>query len=288
MRRQLVVKAKAMKEIIGEAWQVVQSWATARPMLFAMIMIGGILVTSAKLRGKTSNAEDDTGARQASLFTRIMSRSFSGRSYNYDRDLRMETEIDQQDTQYEDEDEGGYEVKEEHDGETRAEEEEKEKGKSLEEDSEIKAEIQEEMQQKLKYSPRNEKPSLSRRTRQSSRVPPGEGSSGEMVVLSESSGEIAGAASSSTRKVRLPPPPAPAGLRKSGSFLSSLVSFGRGTDRNIAQSTELNKKKQGETNTEASTTEVDTEAEDFIRKFRRQLKLQRLESILQRQVKTDK
>jgi hypothetical protein len=277
-----------MKEIIGEAWQVVQSWATARPMLFAMIMIGGILVTSAKLRGKTSNAEDDTGARQASLFTRIMSRSFSGRSYNYDRDLRMETEIDQQDTQYEDEDEGGYEVKEEHDGETRAEEEEKEKGKSLEEDSEIKAEIQEEMQQKLKYSPRNEKPSLSRRTRQSSRVPPGEGSSGEMVVLSESSGEIAGAASSSTRKVRLPPPPAPAGLRKSGSFLSSLVSFGRGTDRNIAQSTELNKKKQGETNTEASTTEVDTEAEDFIRKFRRQLKLQRLESILQRQVKTDK
>jgi hypothetical protein len=288
MRRQLVVKAKVMKEIIGEAWQVVQSWATARPMLFAMIMIGGILVTSAKLRGKTSNAEDDTGARQASLFTRIMSRSFSGRSYNYDRDLRMETEIDQQDTQYEDEDEGGYEVKEEHDGETRAEEEEKEKGKSLEEDSEIKAEIQEEMQQKLKYSPRNEKPSLSRRTRQSSRVPPGEGSSGEMVVLSESSGEIAGAASSSTRKVRLPPPPAPAGLRKSGSFLSSLVSFGRGTDRNIAQSTELNKKKQGETNTEASTTEVDTEAEDFIRKFRRQLKLQRLESILQRQVKTDK
>jgi len=255
-----------------------------------MIMIGGILVTSAKLRGKTSNAEDDIGARQASLFTRIVFRSFAGRSYNYDRDLRMETEIDQQETQYEyeDEDEGGYEVKEEHDGETRAEEEEKEKGKSLEEDSEIKAEIQEEMQQKLKYPPRNEKPSLSRRTWQSSSVPPGEGSSGEMVVLSESSGEIAGAASSYTRKFRRPPPPAPAGLRKSGSFLSSLVSFGRGTDRNIAQSTELDKKKQGETNTEASTTEVDTEAEDFIRKFRRQLKLQRLESILQRQVKTDK
>lgn len=270
-----------MKDILVQVWQLVQSWATARPVLFVMmnLMIGVILATSARLRGKTSNAEDD--ACQAGLFRRVVSRNFSRRSYNDEEDLRKQSSAPENyGGQYEDKDE------EEYGSETREEEdeEEKEKGKILRAE-EITPEIQEEMQQESKYPPRNEKPSLSRRTRQSSRVLPGEGSSGEMVALSSSSGEIGGAAASSTRKARLAPPPVPGGLSKSGSFLSSLVSFRRGSDRNIPPSTDLDKKK---IHSEAPTAEVDTEAEDFIQRFRRQLNLQRLESILQRQVGTDK
>lgn len=232
------------------------------------IVIGGILVTSAKLRGKPTNAEDDTGPRQASLLTRLMSRNLSRKFSDYDTDFQSEriapAEIDYHETQYEDEvgEESGDEIKEENYSEKREEAKE----------------IQEDVQQKSKYPPRNEKPSLSRRTRQSSGVPPGKGSSGETAGLSSSSGEIAGAASSSRRQDRLPPPPAPTGLRKTGSFLSSLVSFRRGL--NISESTGLDSKTQGESSTGASTAEVDNEAEDFIRKFRSQLKLQRLESIL--------
>lgn len=259
-----------MGGILDQAWQVVHSWATARPVLFVMmnIVIGGILVTSAKLRGKPTNAEDDTGPRQASLLTRLMSRNLSRKFSDYDTDFQSEriapAEIDYHETQYEDEigEESGDEIKEENYSEKREEAKE----------------IQEDVQQKSKYPPRNEKPSLSRRTRQSSGVPPGKGSSGETAGLSSSSGEIAGAASSSRRQDRLPPPPAPTGLRKTGSFLSSLVSFRRGL--NISESTGLDSKTQGESSTGASTAEVDNEAEDFIRKFRSQLKLQRLESIL--------
>lgn len=280
-----LIKAQKMKDILVQVWQLVHSWATARPVLFVMmnLMIGGILATSCRLRGKTTDAEDDSG--QAGLFRRAMSRNFSGRNYNYNEDLGNDSsapaDSDHQETQYEDEDE------EEYDSETR--EEEEEKGKSLRAEDQITPEIQEDVQQGSKYPPRNEKPSLSRRTRQSSRALPGEGSSGEMAALSSSSGEIAGAAASSTRKARLPPPPVPGGLKKSGSFLSSLVSFRRGSDRNIppAPLTGLDKKKQGEIISDASTAEVDNEAEDFIQKFRRQLKLQRLESILQRQVGTN-
>lgn len=261
-----------MREILAQAWEVVHSWATARPVLFVMmnIVIGGILATSAKLRGKPANAEYDTGSRQASLLTRFMSRSLSRKFSDFDSDFQRETiasaEIDYQETQYEDEygEEGVDEIKEENYSEKREEEKE----------------IQEDVQQKSKYSPQNEKPSLSRRTRQSSRVPPGEGSSGEMAGRSSSSGEIAGAASSSRRQVRLLPPPAPTGLRKTGSFLSSLVSFRRGLDSKIPESTDLDSKTQGESSSGAKTAEVDDEAEDFIRKFRSQLKLQRLESIL--------
>lgn len=259
-----------MGGILDQAWQVVHSWATARPVLFVMmnIVIGGILVTSAKLRGKPTNAEDDTGPRQASLLTRLMSRNLSRKFSDYDTDFQSEriapAEIDYHETQYEDEvgEESGDEIKEENYSEKREEAKE----------------IQEDVQQKSKYPPRNEKPSLSRRTRQSSGVPPGKGSSDETAGLSSSSGEIAGAASSSRRQDRLPPPPAPTGLRKTGSFLSSLVSFRRGL--NISESTGLDSKTQGESSTGASTAEVDNEAEDFIRKFRSQLKLQRLESIL--------
>lgn len=261
-----------MRGILDQAWQVVHSWATARPVLFVMmnIVIGGILVTSAKLRGKPTDAEDDTGPRQASLLTRFMSRNLSRKFSDYDTDFQSEriapAEIDYHETQYDDEvgEESGDEIKEENYSEKREEEKE----------------IQEDVQQKSKYPPRNQKPSLSRRTRQSSGVPPGEGSSGETAGLSSSSGEIAGAASSSRRQDRLPPPPAPTGLRKTGSFLSSLVSFRRGLNSNISESTGLDRKTQGESSTGASTAEVDTEAEDFIRKFRGQLKLQRLESIL--------
>jgi len=83
-----------------------------------------------------------------------LSRKFSDTNRDFQRERIAPTEIDHQETQYENE------IKEENYSKKREEEKE----------------IQEDVQQKSKYPPRNEKPCLSRRTWKSSHVQPNKAS----------------------------------------------------------------------------------------------------------------
>eukprot|EP01018_Ginkgo_biloba_P026423 Gb_15156 [translate_table: standard] len=248
--------------MLSQVWAAMHSWFTA-PVLFVLvnIVIGSIAVTSARLM-RNNNPPPTNDGRPNSMFTRLLSGNFSRRRI-YDDDLPWNT-FQRQDT-----------MNAEIEADKKEEEPEEEEEKKREEETETVHKEQEEAEKKWNFEAvEAQEPVRIEPEAPVVRIEP------ESPVLSRRSPHLSKSKSDTPPTGNLRPPPLPTRLKKSGTFESNFGHFGEEMDIIPAFVGSQDKIEDSGNPDSSSTGEVDAKAENFIQKFKQQLKLQRIESLM--------